>query len=45
MALDIRAASCRSLSEEFRQKMEPYSAEYDKRLAALKALHDKGCKT
>ena len=34
-----------SLSEEFRQKMEPYSAEYDKRLAALKALHDKGCKT
>ena len=25
--------------------MEPYSAEYDKRLAALKALHDKGCKT
>ena len=34
-----------SLSEEFRQRMEPYSAGYTERLAALKALHDKGCKT
>lgn len=25
--------------------MEPYSAGYTERLAALKALHDKGCKT
>lgn len=34
-----------SLSEEFRQRMEPYSAGYTERLAALKTLHDKGCKT
>ncbi len=34
-----------SLSEEFRQKMEPYSAGYIERLAALRALHDKGCIT
>lgn len=34
-----------SLSEEFRKKMEPYSANYTDRLAALQALHDKGCQT
>lgn len=34
-----------SLSEDFRKKMEPDSAPLDERLAALKALHDVGCKT
>lgn len=34
-----------SLSEDFRKKMEPGSAPLDERLAALKALHDVGCKT
>ena len=34
-----------SLSEEYRQRMEPYAAPYADRLAALRALHDKGCKT
>ena len=34
-----------SLSEDYRQKMEPYTAPYAERLAALRALHDKGCKT
>lgn len=34
-----------SLSEEYRQQMEPGAAPYTERLAALKRLHDKGCKT
>lgn len=34
-----------SLSEKYRKKMEPYSAKYADRLAALKALKEKGCKT
>lgn len=34
-----------SLDEEYRQKMEPGAASYADRLAALKVLHDKGCKT
>ena len=34
-----------SLSEEHRAKMEPFSAPYADRLAALRALHDHGCKT
>lgn len=34
-----------SLSEDYRQKMEPQAAPYVDRLAALQALHDKGCKT
>ena len=34
-----------SLSEEYRQRMEPGAAPYAERLAALKKLHDKGCKT
>ena len=34
-----------SLSEKYREKMEPYSAKYADRLAALKALKEKGCKT
>lgn len=34
-----------SLSEEHRAKMEPYSSPYADRLAALRALHDHGCKT
>lgn len=34
-----------SLNEEHRTKMEPHSAPYADRLAALRALHDLGCKT
>ena len=34
-----------SLNEAFRHRMEPGSAPWKKRLAALKALHDAGCKT
>lgn len=34
-----------SLSEDFRRTMEPGSAPLCRRLAALKALHDAGCKT
>lgn len=34
-----------SISEDFRKKMEPYAAPYAERLAALRVLHDKGCKT
>ena len=34
-----------SLSEEFRTKMEPYSAPFHDRIAALRTLHDLGCKT
>ena len=34
-----------SLNEDFRQEMEPNSAPYIERIAALKRLHDLGCKT
>ena len=34
-----------SLDENFRKEMEPNTATYDKRINALKALHDAGCKT
>ena len=34
-----------SLDEEYRERVEPGAAPYKERLAALKALHDKGCKT
>lgn len=34
-----------SLNEDYRANMEPGAAPYGMRLAALKALHDKGCKT
>lgn len=34
-----------SLDEDYREKMEPGAASYADRLAALKALHDAGCKT
>lgn len=34
-----------SLDEDYRASMEPGGAPYDARLAALKALHEKGCKT
>lgn len=34
-----------SLDEDYRVNMEPGAATYNARLAALKALHEKGCKT
>ena len=34
-----------SLDEAYRERIEPGAAPYKERLAALKALHDKGCKT
>lgn len=34
-----------SLNDDFRQEMEPGSASYLDRIAALKKLHDAGCKT
>lgn len=34
-----------SLDETYRDRIEPGAAPYKDRLAALKALHDKGCKT
>ena len=34
-----------SLDEGFRKEMEPNSAPYRERIAALRALHDAGCKT
>ena len=34
-----------SLDEAYREKVEPRAAAYADRLAALKALHDAGCKT
>ncbi|PIW21611.1 MAG: radical SAM protein, partial [Candidatus Aquicultor secundus] len=34
-----------SLSEAFREKHEPFSAPYKKRIEALKKLHDAGLKT
>jgi DNA repair photolyase len=33
-----------SLKEEYREKMEPGAASYQERLAALRVLHDRGCK-
>jgi len=34
-----------SLNEEYRRRIEPGAAPYSARVAALKALHDAGCKT
>ncbi len=34
-----------SLDEDFRRKVEPGAASYGDRISALKALHDKGCRT
>jgi DNA repair photolyase len=34
-----------SLDESYRERMEPGAAPYTDRLAALRALHDRGCKT
>ena len=34
-----------SLDESFRREMEPNTAPYKERIAALRALHDAGCKT
>lgn len=34
-----------SLNEEYRRKVEPRSATYRERIAAIKQLHDAGCKT
>ncbi|OQB23827.1 MAG: Radical SAM superfamily protein [Firmicutes bacterium ADurb.Bin182] len=34
-----------SLNEEYRERLEPGAAPYENRLAALKVLHEKGCKT
>lgn len=34
-----------SMTEAFRKRMEPHSAKYRDRLAALQALHDRGCRT
>ena len=34
-----------SLDEGFRKEMEPNTAPYNERIAALRALHDSGCKT
>lgn len=34
-----------SLNEAYRERMEPGAAPYSDRLAALRALHDAGCKT
>ena len=34
-----------SLDENFRQEMEPNTAPFGKRIQALRALHDAGCKT
>ena len=34
-----------SLDEDYREMMEPGAAPYAERLAALKGLHDQGCKT
>ena len=34
-----------SLDETFRKEMEPNTAPYQDRIAALRALHDAGCKT
>lgn len=34
-----------SLNEDYRERMEPYAAPYVERIAALRILHDRGCKT
>lgn len=34
-----------SLDEAYREKIEPFAAPYQKRIEALKKLHDKGCVT
>lgn len=34
-----------SLDEQYRERVEPGAAPYADRLAALRALHEKGCKT
>lgn len=34
-----------SLNEEYREKMEPYTAPYKERIAALRKLHNLDCKT
>lgn len=34
-----------SLNEDYRERMEPYAAPYVERIAALRTLHDRGCKT
>lgn len=34
-----------SLDEDYRQRMEPYAATYAERIAALRVLHNRGCKT
>ena len=34
-----------SLDESYRERVEPGAAPYNERLAALKALHNQGCKT
>ena len=34
-----------SLDEDFRKKIEPAASSYADRIAALKALHDRGCRT
>ena len=34
-----------SLDEDYRERIEPGAASYQERLAALRYLHDKGCKT
>jgi DNA repair photolyase len=34
-----------SLDEDFRKRIEPGASSYKDRVAALKALHDKGCQT
>ena len=34
-----------SLNEDFRREMEPNTAPYKERIAALRVLHDAGCKT
>ena len=34
-----------SLNEKYREEVEPGAAPYSQRIAALKALHDSGCKT
>ena len=37
--------TCVSLSEEFRERMEPGAAPLDERIGALETLHDTGCRT
>lgn len=34
-----------SLDEDFRKRIEPNASSYAERIASLKALHDKGCRT